>query len=107
MLKLISKKTILFYMQDLRNKNVIVCAGSTGIGKGVTSVLAKLGLNITTFSRIKEKLDNLRKEIFDETGIKINGLCTDLTKEDDLIKVVDPAHKYGKIDFPVMNYRDI
>ncbi len=93
-------------MQDLKNKNVIVCAGSTGIGKGVISVLAKYGLNITTFSRSKEKLDNLRKEIFDETGIKINALCADLSKEDDLIKVVDSAHKYGKIDFLVMNYGD-
>ena len=36
-------------MQGLKNKNVIVCAGSTGIGKGVISTLARYGVNITTF----------------------------------------------------------
>jgi len=91
---------------ELKNKNVIVCAGSTGIGKGVISVLAKYGLNITTFSRSNEKLDNLKKEIFDKTKVEINTLCADLSKKDDLINVVNSAHKYGKINFLIMNYGD-
>jgi len=94
-------------MDDLKNKNVIVCAGSTGIGKGVISVLAKYGANITTFSRGKEKVDKLREEIREETGITVNAICADLSKKDDLIRVVDSAHdQYGQIDFLVMNYGD-
>ncbi len=94
-------------MHDLKNKNVIVCAGTTGIGRGVISVLAKYGANITTFSRGKEKVESLRKEIKEETGITINAICADLSKKDDLRRVVDSAREqYGKIDFLVMNYGD-
>ena len=94
-------------MQGLKNKNVIVCAGSTGIGKGVISTLARYGVNITTFSRSKEKIDMLRAEIREETGVTINALPADLSRKDDLIRVVESAHtQYGKIDFLVMNYGD-
>ena len=94
-------------MEDLKGRNGIVCAGSTGIGKGIISVLAKYGANITTFSRKKEKIDNLKAEILEKTGIEINAITADLSRKDDLIRVIDSAHdKYGKIDFLVMNYGD-
>lgn len=94
-------------MEDLKGKNVIVCAGSTGIGKGVISVLAKHGANITTFSRNKEKILAVKTAIKDETGSDINAISADLSKKDDLVRVVDSAHeKYGNVDFLVMNYGD-
>ena len=94
-------------MHDLKNKNAIVCAGSTGIGKGVISVLAKYGANITTFSRTKENVESLKEEIRKEKGVTVNAMCADLSKKDDLMRVVDSAHEqYGKIDFLVMNYGD-
>ena len=94
-------------MEGLRGKNGIVCAGSTGIGKGVISVLTKYGANITTFSRNRDKVESLKTAIMEESGSEINAIVADLSKKDDLVRVVDSAHdKYGKIDFLVMNYGD-
>ena len=59
------------------------------------------------FSWKKEKIDNLKAEILEKTGIEINAITADLSRKDDLIRVIDSAHdKYGKIDFLVMNYGD-
>jgi 3-oxoacyl-[acyl-carrier protein] reductase len=94
-------------MEDLRNKNGIVCAGSTGIGKGVISVLAGYGANITTFSRSREKIDELKVMAGNNFGNRINAMVADLSRKEDLIRVVESAReKFGKIDFLVMNYGD-
>lgn len=94
-------------MDDLNNKNIIVCAGSTGIGEGVVSVLASYGANITTFSRNNEKIARLKKNIKLKTGNDINSIVGDLSKKEDLEKVVDSARSnYGDIYGLVMNYGD-
>ncbi|WP_337861039.1 SDR family oxidoreductase [Ferroplasma sp.] len=94
-------------MEGLKNKNAIVCAGSTGIGRGVISVLADYGVNVTTFSRHGEKLESLKEDILRQTGNEINIVSADLSKMEDLKRVVESAHShFGKIDFLIMNYGD-
>ncbi len=94
-------------MMSLKNKNIIVCAGSSGIGRGVVTVLSKYNANITTFSRNIEKLNLLKKYIKEETNNDINTVKADLSKKEDIINVVKSHHdEYGDIDALVMNYGD-
>ncbi len=93
-------------MISLKNKNMIVCAGSSGIGRGVVEVLSKCNANITTFSRNIEKLNSLKKYIKEETGNDLNIIKADLSKSEDIIKVVKSHHEHGDIDGLVMNYGD-
>ncbi|WMT54973.1 MULTISPECIES: SDR family oxidoreductase [unclassified Acidiplasma] len=94
-------------MISLKNKNGIVCAGSSGIGAGIVSVLASYGANITTFSRNTDKLLRVKNEILNKTGNEINIIKADLSSKNDLLNVIKSSReRYGSIDFLVMNYGD-
>ncbi len=94
-------------MLTLKGKNAIVCAGSSGIGKGIVSTLAEYGANVTTFSRNIEKLDTVKREVREKTGRDINIIKGNLSKSDDIVNVVKSAREtFGNIDILVMNYGD-
>ncbi|NFV48299.1 2-dehydro-3-deoxy-D-gluconate 5-dehydrogenase KduD [Clostridium botulinum] len=87
---------------SLKNKVVIVTGGNTGLGQGYSVALAKAGadLYIPTYDTY---WDDTRKAIEAE-GRKVQFIQVDLTKRENIDKVVDGCMKaYGKIDVLINN----
>lgn len=89
---------------DLKGKNVVITGASKGIGKAVAMRLAENGVNLVIAARTQSTLDETVKEIKDKTGANILGVAADVSKLDDLKKIVDTANKeFGSIDILVNN----
>ncbi|KGM93812.1 2-deoxy-D-gluconate 3-dehydrogenase [Clostridium botulinum] len=87
---------------SLKDKVVIVTGGNTGLGQGYSVALAKAGadLYIPTYDT---DWDDTRKAIEAE-GRKVQFIQVDLTKRENIDKVVDGCMKaYGKIDVLINN----
>ncbi|MFC1703691.1 SDR family NAD(P)-dependent oxidoreductase [Candidatus Omnitrophota bacterium] len=71
-------------MNDLKGKNAIITGASRGIGKAIAKRLAENGVNIVLAARTKSVLDETVEQIRKETGVKVLGVPTDVSKLDDL-----------------------
>ena len=54
----------------LKNKNIVVTGGGSGLGKSMTKYFLELGAQVAITSRNLEKLQNTTKELEEETGGK-------------------------------------
>jgi len=91
-------------MNDLRGKNAIITGASKGIGKAVAFALANQGVNIVLAARTQSTLDETVQEIADQTKVKVIGVGCDVSKLEDLQKLVDTAlTELGKIDILINN----
>jgi len=85
----------------LLNKKVIVTGGSRGIGAGIVKRLFNEGAEII-IADIKEDLAAKLMESLDSE--KINFVHTDLSKEDEIINLIDFAkNKWGALDILINN----
>ncbi len=85
-------------------KVVFVTGGSRGIGKEVALKYAQNGFNIVTnYVSDKTDLEKLKKE-FEENNIEALVLKADVSKQEEVEKVVESTiEKFGKIDVLVNN----
>lgn len=72
----------------LKGKGALVMASSGGIGRGVAMELAREGANVMLFARSEEKLTATANDIEAETGNRPHLTVGDLTKAEDVEKVV-------------------
>jgi peroxisomal 2,4-dienoyl-CoA reductase len=80
-----------------------ITGGATGIGRGISGVLASLGAHVVLASRKEEHLEKARKEIEDEGG-KVSAAQLDVRDPDRVKQVIaDVASKHGRIDVLVNN----
>lgn len=94
-------------MKGISGKNAIVAAGGSGLGLGIAAVMAGYGANVTIFSRKPERLESAAADIRKRTGRDVNAVAADLSRKEDLERVVGSARsRHGKIDFLIMNYGD-
>ena len=85
----------------LKNKNVLVTGGTSGIGKATAKRLAQEGANVMIFGRNK---DHLKKAVSDIKKYGIFGITADVSSETDIDKVFSEfKRKYGDIDILVNN----
>lgn len=87
---------------SLKDKVAIVTGGNTGLGQGYVVAFAKAGadLFVVTYDRDWEET----RKLVEKEGRKIHFLQADLTKKEDINKVVEECLKvYGKIDILVNN----
>ncbi len=83
----------------LRGRAAIVAAASKGLGKAVALGLAREGARVTLFSLDAGQIRAAGEEIARETGIDVLALAADVTREDDLKRVVDATlERWGRID---------
>jgi NAD(P)-dependent dehydrogenase (short-subunit alcohol dehydrogenase family) len=83
------------------NKTVIITGGTKGIGKGASLEFAKKGYNVVISAR--NEAPELLREIKNLGGEAI-FIKTDISKEEDIVKLVDETvKKYGKLDVLVNN----
>ena len=88
----------------LKDKVAIVGASSKGLGKAVALGLAREGAKLTVCARGKRDLDKTADEIVKETNADVLAIECDMSKSDDIKKLVDETiKKYSRIDIVVNN----
>jgi glucose 1-dehydrogenase len=88
----------------LDSKVAIVTGGNTGIGKSIALALAKAGANIVIdYIANEQATEDLEKQIV-ALGDKAIGVEADVSKVEDLQRLVDAAVKeFGRLDIMVNN----
>jgi len=94
-------------MRGLDGKVAIVTAASSGIGKGIAKVLVSEGCKVHISSRDVGKLKKSAEEILKETGKEVIATPCDLTKPDDVKRMLSEVkNRSGSVDFLVINFGD-
>ena len=88
----------------IKDKVAIVGASSKGLGKAVALGLAREGVKLTICARGKKDLDKTAEEIVKETNADVLAIECDMSKADDIKKLVDETvKKYSGVDIVVNN----
>jgi 3-oxoacyl-[acyl-carrier protein] reductase len=88
----------------LKGRVAIVTGSSQGIGKAIALGLAQEGVRVSICARNEKQLDETAKEMRLATGIEAFAVPTDLTKEDDIRRLVaKTAEAFGRIDILINN----
>ncbi len=88
----------------LKNKNIIVTGGGSGLGKSMTKYFLELGAQVAITSRNLEKLQNTTKELEEETGGKCFAVQCDVRNYDEVEQMKHEAiEKMGSVDILLNN----
>ena len=88
---------------SLEGKVALVTGGGSGIGFGITCALYKAGAKVCFNQRSVEKVNKALKE-FENEGVKAYGYVCDVTKEEEVNKLVKKINEeVGIIDILVNN----
>jgi len=92
-------------MFDLHGKVAVVTGSTSGIGRGIAESLAKSGANIVLNGRHETpETEKQRAELETKYGIKAIYICADMTKPDDITRMIGTtARTFGKVDILVNN----
>lgn len=87
---------------SLKGKVAIVTGGNTGLGQGYVVALAKAGADICVVTYDTNWSET--KELVEAEGRKVEFIQADLSKREEITKVVNEAvERFGKIDILVNN----
>ncbi len=75
----------------LEDHSVIVCASSAGLGKATALEFCREGANVTLCGRRESALRLTAAEIHAATGREPHFVVTDLTKSDEIVRLVEAA----------------
>ena len=88
----------------LKGQAALVTGGSKGIGKAVAHGLAQEGVKVAICARDKASLEAAAQELARATGAEVFAVAGDLTRPDDVQRIVDSAaSRFGRIDVLVNN----
>jgi 3-oxoacyl-[acyl-carrier protein] reductase len=89
---------------NLKGKRALVTGASYGLGYACADVLAGEGVNVAICARDAEKIKAAAKEIAERHTVKAAGIPADLTKQEDLERLVKESRKQlGGIDILVVS----
>ncbi|MDI3535152.1 MAG: hypothetical protein PWQ82_1517 [Thermosediminibacterales bacterium] len=87
---------------SLKGKTAIINGASRGLGKGMATALAAAGADVVLASRSEYVLKQVAQEIQANTGSKAVPVAFDITKIEDVNKLVEKTmSEFGKIDILV------
>ncbi len=87
----------------LKNKNIIVTGGGTGLGKQMAETFLKLGATVSIISRKEEHLNDAKK-YFKTLGYSIEAEKCDIRNPDEIKNAIDLIeNKTGKINVLINN----
>ena len=88
----------------LKNKNIVVTGGGSGLGKSMTKYFLELGAQVAITSRNLEKLKTTVQELEEETGGKCYAIQCDVRNYDEVEKLKNEAiEKMGSVDVLLNN----
>jgi 3-oxoacyl-[acyl-carrier protein] reductase len=88
----------------IKGRSAIVTGASRGIGRETARQFLKEGVRVTICGRNGEALERTRGELVKATGGEIHAVVADMTKPDDIARLVESARKqFGGVDILVNN----
>lgn len=88
----------------LAGKTALVTGGSKGIGAAIGASLAREGVRVALCARTTEEVEQTARAIALATGAETVGLTGDVTRREDIERVVEEAsHRFGGVDILVSN----
>jgi len=92
----------------LENKCALVTAASQGLGRASAEALAQEGAKVIICSRNEKRIIQTANEITKKTGNKVTGLVCDLTKFDDIKKMIQSIYDlFENIDILIFNHGNL
>lgn len=89
---------------SIQGKVALVTASSQGIGKGTALSLAREGVHLAICSRNERSIHAAAQEIASETGVKVLPIAADVSKSEDIARIIDTVtREYGTIHILVNN----
>ncbi|MFW9786088.1 MAG: SDR family NAD(P)-dependent oxidoreductase [Candidatus Thorarchaeota archaeon] len=89
---------------NLDNKAVIITGASAGLGEQFAHAFAESGANVALGARREVLLKKIADDVSDKYGVKALPIKTDVTREVDIINLVDTTVKeLGTVDVLVNN----
>ncbi|XP_069113399.1 2,4-dienoyl-CoA reductase [(3E)-enoyl-CoA-producing], mitochondrial-like [Argopecten irradians] len=82
-------RTPMLPADSFKGKTVFITGGGTGLGKGMTTMLARLGAQVVITSRKIDVLETTAAEIAEETGSKVLAVAADVRDPETVKKAVD------------------
>lgn len=90
-------------MDQLLNKTTLVTGAGSGMGKAIAQLFASEGAKVLATDVNQARLDDLVKEVSAKGG-KIQGFKSDVSKEEEVKKMIEAAvKKFGTLDILVNN----
>lgn len=90
--------------QCLAGKTAIITGGAQGLGKAISTRLAKEGCNVVVADINEQGVSDTASEIQAQFQVNTLGVVTDVTKEDDVIRLIDQTvERFGSLDVFVSN----
>ena len=87
----------------LKDKTAIVSASSSGLGKAIAMELCREGARVMLFSPFEEQLKEAQAEIEEKTGNRPEYVAGDITKAEDIKRLVKTTtEKLGPV-YALMN----
>src|SRR5215510_780912 len=89
---------------NLTGKTAIITGGSKGLGEQMAYALAEVGADLALVSRTQADLDKVAADVRAATGRRVIGVAADVTKEADIVVMVQTVMaEFGKIDILINN----
>lgn len=83
---------------DLTGRIALVTGGSRGLGRAYAEAVAAFGANVAIAARDQGKIDETL-DILAKYNVETLGISADMTKEEDVKRMVDETvNKFGRID---------
>ncbi len=88
----------------LSGRTALITGGGQGVGRGIARCLAQAGANVVIAQRNAEQGESEAKDLQDSFGVKASYIQTDVTKPEDIERMVAFTQEtYGALDILVNN----
>jgi 3-oxoacyl-[acyl-carrier protein] reductase len=88
----------------LKGRRAIITGGGSGIGYETARLFLEEGARVLIAGRTAEKINKARDELAAKTGGEVHAVQADMTREDDIKRMVETAtQKLGGVDILVNN----